>query len=80
MQIMLAGPALITALPSTGSNREGTSFFSEVWELHGQIPRGPKSPCLSPDGDIQPPGKERSCQQGMQALAHHRVRCSSIPK
>lgn len=47
MQITLAGPALITALPSLGGNGEGASFFNEAWELHGQIPHGPKSPLAS---------------------------------
>lgn len=30
MQITLAGPALITALPSLGGNGEGASFFNEA--------------------------------------------------
>lgn len=80
MQMPLAGPALITALPSTGGNGEGASFFDEAQELDGHIPHGLKSPRLSADGDAQSPGKEQSCQQGMQAPAHHRVRGSSIPK
>lgn len=80
MQVTLAGSALITALPSMAGNGEGTSFSKEAWELHDQIPRGPNLLISLPSGDVQPPGKEWSCQQGMQALAHDRVSCTSIPK
>ena len=37
------------------------------------------SPCLSPNGDVQPRCEERSHQQGMQALAHQRLSRTSIP-
>lgn len=66
MQIRLAGPALITALLSTGGSRECTSSSSRAWEIHGQIPQGQKPP----PGSV-PIGKGSPCPS-------HQVR-SSLP-
>lgn len=72
MQIRLAGPALITALPSTGGSRECTSFSSRAWEIHGQISQGQNLP-LAQSQQVRnvPVPATRSgqhCQPGMQAL------------
>lgn len=83
MQIRLAGPALITALPSTGGSRECTSFSSRAWEIHGQIPQGQNLPLAQSQQvrDVPVPHQVRTALPARDAgSGEHRMSCTHIPK